>query len=74
MSNIPELRNIPEVSFIDNLTLAQVREQTIQDYAVKYQELTGEDVVLSDADPIRLVLLAFAQQFYQGLRRSKRPS
>ena len=68
MSNIPELQNIPELSFIDNLTLAQVREQIIQDYATKYQELTGEDAVLSDADPVRLVLLTFAQQFYQGLQ------
>ena len=68
MSNIPDLQNVPEVSFIDNLTLAQVREQIIQDYATKYRELTGEDAVLSDADPIRLVLLTFAQQFYQGLQ------
>lgn len=68
MSNIPDLQSVPEVSFIDGLTLAQVREQILQDYAAKYRELTGEDVDLSDADPIRLVLLAFAQQFYQGLQ------
>ena len=68
MSNIPELQNVPELSFIDNLTLAQVREQILQDYATKYQELTGTDAVLSDADPVRLVLLTFAQQFYQGLQ------
>lgn len=68
MSNIPDLQNVPEVSFIDGLTLAQVREQIIQDYAEKYKDLTGEEAVLSDADPVRLVLLAFAQQFYQGLQ------
>ena len=68
MSNIADLQNVPEISFIDNLTLTQVREQMIQDYATKYRELTGEDAVLSDADPIRLVLLTFAQQFYQGLQ------
>lgn len=68
MSNIPELQNVPEVSFIDSLTLAQVREQIVQDYATKYQELTGESAELSDADPVRLVLLTFAQQFYQGLQ------
>ena len=39
MSNIPDLQNVPELSFIDNLTLAQVREQIIQDYATKYREL-----------------------------------
>ena len=68
MSTIPELQNVPEVSFIDNLTLERVREQILQDYGAKYRELTGEEAVLSDADPIRLVLLAFAQQFYQGLQ------
>lgn len=68
MSNIPDLQNVPEVSFIDGLTLAQVREQILQDYTDKYRELTGQDAVLSDADPVRLVLLAFAQQFYQGLQ------
>ena len=52
MSNIPDLQNVPELSFIDNLTLAQVREQILQDYATKYRELTGEDAVLSDADPV----------------------
>lgn len=68
MSNIPELQNVPEVSFIDNLTLEQVREQVLEDYATKYEELTGESADLSDADPVRLVLLTFAQQFYQGLQ------
>lgn len=68
MSNIKELQNVPEVSFIDGLALQDVRDQIIRDYTEKYQELTGEGVVLSDADPVRLVLLTFAQQFYQGLQ------
>ena len=68
MSNIPELQNIPEISFIDNKTLEQVQEQILQDYAAKYKELTGEAPDLSAADPVHLVLLTFAQQFYQGLQ------
>lgn len=68
MSNIKELQNVPEVSFIDNLTLQDVRDQIIRDYTAKYQELTGTGAELSDADPIRLVLLSFAQHFYQGLQ------
>ena len=68
MSNITELQNVPEVSFIDSLTLEQVREDIIRDYSEKYQELTGDGAELSDADPTRLVLLTFAQQFYQGLQ------
>ena len=68
MSNIKELQNVPEVSFIDNLTLQDVRNQIIKDYTDEYQKITGQGVVLSDADPVRLVLLAFAQHFYQGLQ------
>jgi phage-related baseplate assembly protein len=68
MSNIKELQNVPEVSFVDNLALQDVREQIIKDYTAKYQEITGEGVVLSDADPVRLILLSFAQHFYQGLQ------
>lgn len=68
MSNIKELQNVPEVSFIDNLTLQDVRNQIIKDYTDEYQKITGQGVALSDADPVRLVLLAFAQHFYQGLQ------
>lgn len=68
MSNIPELQNVPEVSFIDNLTLEDVRDQIIKDYTEKYQEVTGEGLELPAADPIRLALLTFAQHFYQGLQ------
>lgn len=68
MSNIPELQNVPDVSFIDNLTLEDVRDQIIEDYTSKYQELTGERLELPAADPIRLALLTFAQHFYQGLQ------
>lgn len=68
MSNIPELQNVPDVSFIDNLTLENVRDQIMEDYTKKYQELTGEGLELPAADPIRLALLTFAQQFYQGLQ------
>lgn len=68
MSNIAELQNVPEVSFIDNLTLEQVRDQIVQDYITKYQELTGEGAEISNADPVRLILLTFAQTIYQGFQ------
>lgn len=68
MSNISELNTVPEVSFIDNLTLEEVREQLTKDYTVAYQELTGTAAELAPADPIRLVLQTFSQQFYQALQ------
>lgn len=68
MSNIEALKNIPEVSFIDNATLESTRDEIFADYTNMYQKLTGETPVLSDADPIRLVLLAVSAKYYQGLQ------
>lgn len=68
MSNIKELQNLPEVSFIDGLTLDEVREQMFRDYSERYEALTGQAAVLSDADPVRLLLLSFTQKHYQALQ------
>ena len=68
MSEIKELKNIPEISFIDNRTLEDIRNEMQADYMAKYQELTGKAVVLTDADPVRLVMLAAAAQIYQAMQ------
>lgn len=68
MSNIKELQNLPEVSFIDGLTLDEVREQMLRDYSERYEALTGQAAVLSDADPVRLLLLSFTQKFHHALQ------
>ena len=68
MSNIEALKHIPEVSFIDGATLESVKNEFFADYAAKYQELTGIAAKLTDADPIRLVLLATANLIYQDMR------
>ena len=66
MSDIPELKNVPKVSFIDDVTLAQIRDQWIEDWQNKYYELTGEKRDLPLADPIRLVGYATALLIYQA--------
>lgn len=68
MSNIAQLQAIPDISFIDGLTLQEVEEQLIQDYSDKYAELTGEAAALAPTDPVRLVLMTVAQQLYQALQ------
>ena len=55
MSNIPELTRVPEISFIDGISLDDIRDQWISDVCTKYKELTGEQLELPAADPIRLV-------------------
>lgn len=68
MSDIQALKNIPEISFIDNRTLEDVRNEMQADYMEKYRELTGETAVLADADPVRLAMLAAAAQIYQAMQ------
>lgn len=67
MSEIAELASMPEISFIDWLTLEEVKEKYIDLYKQHYKEITGSDCTMADADPVRLVLLAAAEISYQEL-------
>jgi phage-related baseplate assembly protein len=68
LSNIPELSRVPDVSFIDEVSLESVRDQWISDVCEKYKEITGEQLTLPPADPIRLVGYATALLGYQCLQ------
>lgn len=63
---IKEIDNLPDVSFIDNKTLADVRSEMIAAFQDKYEEITGEKKTLARADPISLLIYAAAVQIYQG--------
>lgn len=67
MSNptFDEILNLPDVSFIDDLTLANIQDKLITNYEKKYAELTGEVVSLAAADPYRILLLTVAPILYQ---------
>lgn len=62
------LSNIPDISFIDNLTLSELTDQMIKDYQDKLSEITGKTVSLGQADPYRMILYACALQQYQGFQ------
>lgn len=68
MSNIPQLANVPEISFIDGLSLEGLREQWFKDYSERFYELTGERDELPLADPIRLIGYATTLIGYQCLQ------
>lgn len=68
MSKIPELAGLPELSFTESLSLQEVVEQTTALYDKNYKEVTGEDAVHHDADPVNLVLKAMACLYYQALQ------
>lgn len=62
------LSSLPDISFIENLTLGDVQAQFINDFQAKYKELTGKELSLGLADPNRIILYACALQHYQALQ------
>lgn len=64
---IPELENLPEVSFIDNITLDDIQKQLLADFEERYEALTGKPCVLRRADPSALILYACSIQIFQAL-------
>ena len=61
--------NLPDISFIDGLTLENIQSQMLSDFVAKYQEITGKKIQLSKSDPNRIIMLGCAQLIYQGLDR-----
>lgn len=57
----------PEVSFIDNATLSGTMEQCITWYEERHREITGEEIRLEDADPVKLLLDTMAYMHFQKL-------
>lgn len=68
MSNIAELANCPELNFIEHMTLQETEEQLRALYEQKYRELTGSDPVIGAADPLNLLMKAFAAMEYQTMQ------
>lgn len=67
MALIDEIANLPDVSFIDNVTLDQIQAQLVSDYISKYEELTGETAELTRTDPVSLILYACSVQIFQAM-------
>lgn len=60
--------NLPDISFIDGLTLEDIQGQMLSDFVAKYQEITGKKIQLSKSDPNRIIMLGCAQLIYQGMQ------
>lgn len=65
---IKELEILPDVSFIGNATLESIEAELKSDYEKKYNEVTGESLVLARSDPATLILYACAVQLFQGFK------
>ena len=64
---ISELANLPDISFIENMTLTQLQSKMVNDFKTRYQELTQTEYSLKRADPVSLLLYSAAVQIYQAM-------
>lgn len=62
---IPEIERLPDITFIDGVTLDTIKARLVSDYEEKFHEETGITVNLKDGEPISLMLYACAVQFMQ---------
>lgn len=65
---IDTIKNYPDISFIDNLTLEELQNQMLSDFSEKYKEMTGKEMALAPAHPFRLILYAASLQLYQAFQ------
>lgn len=48
--------DLPEVSFIDNMTLEDVKARLLEEYKNNLKEITGSEPVIEKSDPFRLLI------------------
>lgn len=65
MSDIKQLANVPEISFIENMTLEETVNLALEQYKSCYKERYGKDLELGEADPKYLLLKSFSLIVYQ---------
>lgn len=56
---------LPDVSFTDNDTLKAMQTRIIANYESRYKELTGKEISLAPADPMRILIYALTLDLYQ---------
>lgn len=67
MSEMSAFDSYPDVSFIDNATLQGTLEKCIVWYEERHKEITGEEIRLKEADPVKLLLDTMAYMHFQKL-------
>lgn len=62
--NLASIKDLPDVSFIENKTLEDIQAEMVAHYQEKYKEVTGRELRLCRADPEALKLYAASVQIY----------
>ncbi len=72
MSIKKTLSDYPEISFIDNISLESIQDFYLDAMKEKYHELTGKELVMKEADPMRLIAYADCLLLYQVIQYADR--
>jgi len=62
------VKNAPDISFIDNKTIEDVRDEMVADYEEYMTKATGQTVTLPRSSPHRGILYATGLQVYQAFQ------
>lgn len=62
---LKELKNYPDVDFVENKSIDEMKTDFLKDMKEEYRRLTGNELILHDADPVKLVSEACCLQLYQ---------
>ena len=68
MPDMSAIENTPEISFIDNKTVEDVRSEMVADYEEHMTQAQGVTVSLDRASVHRMILYAAAAQIYQAMQ------
>lgn len=68
MPDFKILQDLPDISFIENRSIDDVRRDMVGDFEAFMSEATGKPFALERADPHRMELYAMSTQFYHGLQ------
>ena len=66
------IKSLPDISFIDNKDIDQVRQEMVADYESFISEATGQTVTLERSSVHRMELYAAAAQIYQAMQYIER--
>lgn len=62
---LKSIKDLPDVSFIDNDTLEAMQARMVKNFEDEYFRQTGHKITLAPADPNRLIINAHALELYQ---------
>lgn len=65
---IEELQNLPEISFIDDMTIDEIQKKLVSEYENSITAITGNKYVLPQADKFRIIINSIALILYQNLQ------